>query len=86
MKPLRVEFDLTPEDLPTAAAAAADRDPNSCKARGKAQRVMIGVILFLAAVLTFDFTYRALRTITASMGCLIGAAIGLALAWALQPA
>jgi hypothetical protein len=79
MKPLRVEFDMAPGDLATAAAAIADRDPNNRKSRGKAQRVMVGVILFLVAVLAFDFTSRAPRGHTASMACVIGAVIGLVL-------
>lgn len=79
MKPLRVEFDLTPEDLATAVAAVADRDPNSRKARGKAQRVMVEVILFLVACLAFDFTFLTARVKTASVGCVIGAVIALVL-------
>jgi hypothetical protein len=86
MKPLRVEFDMTPEDLTTAAEAVTDRDPNSRKARGKVQRVMVGVLLFLASVVAFDFTYRAPRVVTVSMSCLIGAMIGLTLRFPTRPA
>jgi hypothetical protein len=79
MKPLRVEFDMTPEDLAAAAAAVADRDPNSRKARGKAQRVVAVMILVLSAILAFDFTFFPTRTQTMSVGCLIGAVIALVL-------
>jgi hypothetical protein len=79
MKPLRVEFDVTREDLPAAAEAVADRDPGVRKVRRKAQRILAGVILFLVAVLAFDLAWHKPRAYTASMSLIAGAVIGLVL-------
>lgn len=73
MKPLRVEFDMTPEDAAAGAEAYATRDPAPGKVRAKARRVVVAVVLFLAACLAFDLTYHSPRVDSACMGCVIGA-------------
>jgi hypothetical protein len=79
MKPLRVEYDVTPEDLPTAAAAVADRDPGVRKARGKAQRIVAGMILILTAFVATDFAWHQPPVLKVSMGCVGEAVIAMIL-------
>ena len=79
MKPLRVEFDMTPEDLATAVEAVRDRDPAVRKARRKAQCVLAGLILLLTAFVAFDLSWHRLRVYTLSMGCLTGVVIAMVL-------
>lgn len=50
MKPLRVEFDMTRDDLAAAVEVAVDRDPGVRMVRRKTQRVFAGLILFVVAV------------------------------------
>jgi hypothetical protein len=81
MKPLRVEFDMTSEDLPAAAeaVAVADRDPDFRMARRKAQRTLTVGILFFAAVLALDLARDKPKVFTASMSLVAGGIIGLVL-------
>ena len=79
MKPLRVEFDLTSDDVAAAAETVADRDPRAREARAKAQRVLAVVILVIAVFLAVDYGLRKPRVYTASMGVLGGAAVAMVL-------
>jgi hypothetical protein len=79
MKPLRVEFDMTPEDLVAGAQAFADRDPGVRKTRRNAQRVLAVVILILAAFVAIDFALHTPPVYTLSMGCLGGATVAMVL-------
>ena len=79
MKPLRVEFDMTREDLVAGFEAYADRDPDVRKTRGKAQRLFALAILFLTTLLTYDFAVRTPQVFTVSMSCLAGVVVLLVL-------
>ena len=50
MKPLRVEFDMTREDMLAATDVLADRDPGIRLARRKAQRAVAVVVLVVVAL------------------------------------
>ena len=50
MKPLRVEFDMTRDDLAAAVEVAVDRDPGVRMVRRKTQRIYAGLILFVVGI------------------------------------
>src|SRR5262245_6882853 len=77
MKPLRIEFDVIKEDLPTAAAVVADRDPRTHEARRKAQRIVAVAILVLATLLIIGIVRPWAGIYWMTLGCIGGVILGM---------
>src|SRR5262245_63366280 len=79
MKPLRIEFDVINEDLPTAAAVVADRDPHTHQARRNAQRIVAVAILVLATLLIIGIVRPWAGIYWMTLACLGGVILGMIL-------
>lgn len=71
MKPLRVEFEMTPEDLPSAVEIVVDRDPGIQESLQKAQCIVAVIILALSAFLAIGYFQPGPEVYVASMGLVI---------------